>query len=563
MEDIQGPGLLEPRVASMSLTVREAVQEHNQRRMVFDGDMLFNDDHQLPNATLGRKILASSFQGGKRWYNKRFQDMMAICRKYGKPDLFITMTCNPKWPEIKDALLPGQTPQDRPDIVARVFKQKADQMMDDLTKGGLLGKVIAFMWANEFQKRGLPHRHVVIKVDDAHRPQTAEIVDQVVCCELPPNPAEVEDPAMKKERQELEKIVINNMIHGPCGNENPNCPCMVNGKCSKGYPKEFMEHTVMDPNNFYATYRQRSPEHGGRVMRHPDNGRILDNSMVIPYNPHLSKRYDCHINVECCASVMAAKYLNKYITKGNDRAMVATSVEGEPRDEIAEYLDVRSVGSSEAIWHLFGFPISKSYPPVKALRVHLFEGQAVYFEGFPTLQALENQRETELTAFFRFNAEHAGQLRTDQLAKYVDMPAGHVYNENTKNWTVRKRGTAEPSIGRVHCVPPLAGDVFYLRMLLHDDHCKGKTSFDDMLTLDNGTVCETYKEVCRVIGLLQDDQEWERVLEESAATKMCPQIREMFVVIIMFCEPSNHWLCLTSSGPLGQMTLRDTIMKSS
>ena len=49
----------------------------------------------------------------------------------------------------------------------------------------------------------------------------------------------------------------------------------------------------------------------------------------------------------------------------------------------------------------------------------------------------------------------------------------------------------------------------------------------------------TYKEVCRELGLLRDDLEWQRVLEESAETKLCSQIRELFIVILMFCQPAN------------------------
>ena len=55
----------------------------------------------------------------------------------------------------------------------------------------------------------------------------------------------------------------------------------------------------------------------------------------------------------------------------------------------------------------------------------------------------------------------------------------------------------------------------------------------------NGQRYETFKEVCYELGLLADDQEWQKVLEESAATKMCPQIRELYVTILMFCQPSN------------------------
>jgi hypothetical protein len=93
-------------------------------------DGMFHDDNQP--AAVGRKILSSSFSGSPRWYNAKFQDGMAICREYHKPDYFITMTCNPNWPEIQVHLKNGQSAQDRPDIVARVFKQKKDQLMKDL-----------------------------------------------------------------------------------------------------------------------------------------------------------------------------------------------------------------------------------------------------------------------------------------------------------------------------------------------------------------------------------------------------------------------------------------------
>jgi hypothetical protein len=49
--------------------------------------------------------LPSSFTGGPRQMHKLYQDGMAIVRVFGKPDLFITITCNPKWPEIQNAFL--------------------------------------------------------------------------------------------------------------------------------------------------------------------------------------------------------------------------------------------------------------------------------------------------------------------------------------------------------------------------------------------------------------------------------------------------------------------------
>ena len=119
------------------------------------------------------------------------------------------------------------------------------------------------------------------------------------------------------------------------------------------------------------------------------------------------------------------------------------------------------------------------------------------------------------------------------MPKYVDMPGSYTFS--SKKWHIRKRGF---QIGRVHTVNPLAGDVFYLRMLLHHDHSRGKTSYQDLLTI-NGTQQDTFQSVCRQIGLLSDDQEWSQVLTEAGGTKMCPQIRALYIVILLFCQPSN------------------------
>jgi len=66
-------------------------------------------------------ILPLTFTGGPSYMHERQQDTMAYVRKYGHPDLFITMTCNPNWPEIQNNLWPGQK---CPELVPRVFRLK-------------------------------------------------------------------------------------------------------------------------------------------------------------------------------------------------------------------------------------------------------------------------------------------------------------------------------------------------------------------------------------------------------------------------------------------------------
>lgn len=65
-----------------------------------------------------------------------------MVRKLGKPDLFVTVTCNPKWIEIVREC-GGRPASTRPDVVARVFKMKLDSILKDITELGVLGKVKA------------------------------------------------------------------------------------------------------------------------------------------------------------------------------------------------------------------------------------------------------------------------------------------------------------------------------------------------------------------------------------------------------------------------------------
>lgn len=91
-----------------------------------------------------RYILPSSFTGGARYMMQNYLDAMAICKWYGYPDYFITITCNPKWPEVRRYLKGGTlNAEDRPDILCRIFKIKLDCIIKDLKDKELFGGVQA------------------------------------------------------------------------------------------------------------------------------------------------------------------------------------------------------------------------------------------------------------------------------------------------------------------------------------------------------------------------------------------------------------------------------------
>ena len=141
------------------------------------------------------------------------------------------MTANPARREIADNLHEPESAHDRPDLVARVSHLKVKVLLDLLLQQNVLGRVVAWTYVIEFQKRGLPHIHLLLIVRPSDKPRTPADVDKCICAELP----NAEDP----NQQELHNIIRCSQVHGPCGVRNPKCVCMEDGACTKGYPKDF------------------------------------------------------------------------------------------------------------------------------------------------------------------------------------------------------------------------------------------------------------------------------------------------------------------------------------
>jgi hypothetical protein len=77
-------------------------------------------------------------------------DAMALVQKYDKPDVFLTMTCNPNWDEITQNLYPSQSAHDRSDLVICVFRAKLEELKNLLFKKHILGKVKAHVYVVKF-----------------------------------------------------------------------------------------------------------------------------------------------------------------------------------------------------------------------------------------------------------------------------------------------------------------------------------------------------------------------------------------------------------------------------
>lgn len=486
-----------------------------------------------------RIILSSSFPGSPRAMVQDYQDAMAIVSRYGKPDFFVTMTCNPKWKEIQDNLGPGQTASDRPDLVARVFQLKVNSMFEDLLRRHVLGEVKAYIYVFEWQKRGLPHVHTLLIMTDGTKPRHPNDVDRLVSAELP-------DPVTEREMYE---IVSTTMIHRPCGVTNPRSPCMINGTCSKHFPKAFRNSTNIEIDG-YPEYRRRED---GRIVSY--KGVNLDNRHVVPYNPYLLMRYRAHINVEICAMIEAVKYLFKYVYKGPDRAALrltraSTNQDGNVVDEIKNHLDARYVCAPEAMHHILGFAVEKKSDTVHRMAVHLPGFQNVVFPEGREAAAIRRaaSRDTTLTAWFKLNTASAdivasGPVPTDFLdsrgIRYIDIPRYYTFHQANCEW--RRRLRHGHQIGRMYTVSPQEPERYALRLLLLS--VTGALSFEDLRTVRNDVGVDvtfaTFLEAAKEKGLLSDDSHYVQTLREAAVFQMPSALRSVFTAILAFNEVSD------------------------
>ncbi|TMS38965.1 hypothetical protein L596_005577 [Steinernema carpocapsae] len=350
---------------------------------------------------------------------------MAIVTEFGAPDLFITFTCNPKWPEIL----------------------KLKEFMDDMLKKQVLGKVKAFVRVIEFQKRGLPHTHMLLILDDEHKFRTGADVDSVVCAELP-------YPATEPQ---LYNIVKSSMMHGPCGTSYRHMQCMQKhgDRCDKDFPKPYSEETVLEEDQ-KPRYRRRESaphfvnEHGEHVENEQQNPDVLNH------------------------------------------------------DEVQNYADARYVGPAEACWRLLGYPMQETSHNVERLAIHLEGEQNIMFDEEEDLQVTLDR------------ASAHGYL-------YKDIPKHFVWNKKDKKWSPRQKGKA---IGRIYQVSPTQTECFRLRLLLLN--VPGATSYEALRTVrgtdERGnevvTTYSTFSETAKALGLLRDDEEWERCLRDSAFEHM-------------------------------------------
>ena len=227
---------------------------------------------------------------------ERQQDAMSYIRLYQRPHLFITMTTNPKWTEIRQNLQQGY---DRPDFAVRVFNLKLKKLMH-LLKNRAFGQSQIWLYSLEIQKKRLATCAYSClagnrKQDLHQRPWTASFP--------------------QKFQIETSSVIYKHDSWSMCRYHSV-CSMHEKSIMFKRFPKAYLKETEHGADS-YPKYRRRSPEDGENcgTVNSAVNGqqiqRTVDTSFAVSCNLWFLRQRNCNINVEICISVESIIYVLK------------------------------------------------------------------------------------------------------------------------------------------------------------------------------------------------------------------------------------------------------------
>jgi len=168
------------------------------------------------------------------------------------------------------------------------------------------------------------------------------------------------------------------IVHGSCVQNHLQSTCMIHSpstrpSCFKQFHKSLHDSTIVWDDWYELYWWQCNCITSTRNYRF-----VYDNCCVVPYNTHLSWRYQARINDKVCVSVQVIKYIHKYIYKGSDHASHQLQ-ETNNANKVKRHLHGYYIGPCDAIWRMFEFRKREEFPTVYYLCIYLPGEQPVYF----------------------------------------------------------------------------------------------------------------------------------------------------------------------------------------
>ncbi|KIY51825.1 hypothetical protein FISHEDRAFT_12425, partial [Fistulina hepatica ATCC 64428] len=493
---------------SRNLECRLAYIRQNQIRLR-QQDALLMGAESVPDTE--NIYLPSSFLGSTRWASAQIEDSLAIAARHGAPTFFITFTGNPDWPEICQRLRPGQTWTDLPVVVVRVFHARFRAFLSALrSMFPSAGKVVYIIHSVEFQKRGNPHAHVLIRYEHGDT-LTPDDIDRIISAEVPAHPQDA-------------TIIQRFMIHRHRLHTDNGSHVHMTSYCPTAH------QTTIAPN--------------GRIC-YRRCGR--EDAWVVPHCLPLLRKFECHINFEVASTSHIFQYIFKYIHKGPDTTIyTARHVSDSPQqpiDEIDDFWNARYLSAGEAAWRILGYRVATKDPAVTALPVHLPTTNSYVSPHRQYIRC--NNTESDMSLLDRYFArpsgtfcDHHNTLRHFDNILYTEYfelfcltkfdatspaKANHFLEQNSDSTSshpmhVILRAASACHTTRLHSLLKPHSEAFYVRtLLLH----RPARSFSQLRTVD-GVEYLSFQEAAYALHLFADENEAQHAMNEAVESLRTP-----------------------------------------
>ena len=520
----------------------------------------------------GKTFLSSNFHGSRRHLRKLSTNGLIVVSEKGNPHLFITLTCNAEWPEIKDRLFYGQSAYDRPDVTTQVFKARLTAFKQNLRNGKYFRdpsqrcsthNIEYEMMCIEYQHRGLPHAHIVVRLSNMPHDEDIEgqlrwIKKHIHSCAPRPHDCDYFTP----QRRDL---VRKHMLH-TCSNAVNGC--LKDGKCKRRYDT--------------LVLNKGEPSFGH--LHFPVYGRREEEDLrIVPHHVYILEEWDGHVNVEYCGSHYTPIYLYKYVFKGakKEKLRLTNADDIADDDEISLHIRAQVISSMDSMWRVMGYSTyPATHPSVIIVHAQTPETIAQYANDGKVTDLyiyLNRPRYIRTGPNENLPPEHDGKSM-DELT-YLHFFTIYCYSrklrrskqtkphEEGRSWWkitlpnaievfVTKRERPNECIVRMNMLYSSAGEVYYLRLLLnifptrtlkdlltrHHIHTNGSNEQEDESNNDTNQffskisdrtqfvrAANTFQEACLMNGLLNDIKEAIACFEYAMITGTPPMLRSLFI----------------------------------
>ena len=473
---------------------------------VRNGDIFENGNQNLKQGI--KTYIPASITGSPEYWKSVADGAFYLTLILGPPKFFITITENPHWNEIAALNFEKDVMMNSP-LLSRIFYQKKRCLIDYIKKTKIFGNVKGILWRDEYQKRGMPHCHILIWSDF----DTDDIpkIDKVITCRLPiidPN----DDESKWKDLHKLSTYFMTHKCSSRCGG--------VNGVCSYKYPKPPLDTTSII---------------NGRL----EFARGVNDSMIVPHNPQIISLYRAHAEVEPILSSSCIGYVLKYAAKDSDggnlylRETKYCGINVEKNDILRKYAATHIVSSCEAYNAISGLQRYSMTPSVNLLPIHL-KGERIIFTDSVDENELIDQINSTMSKLQRYFSRPLSE--EFENIKYAEYYSNYVFSKNSNGEEdigtpvlyVRKK--KKKSYCAIKTVDPKNRELFALRLLLNEIPTR---SFDDLLRFNNNFY-ESFYDVATARGFFDDGDEFIKCIDECILLKRPPsEIRFMMAILYM------------------------------